>query len=334
MAAEAAASAPVDDRDVTFVVQGGLGGAYDIRYAASYMRTLFPGSRFVLATQESQVKRVEDYDVFDEVVLTRDPGPLPPLKFGGEPHNVNRQIVSTAAGLEAVRTPLAVKLRTDSYLSSRKVLDYWTAWRERGRGGLARGRSRIVVPSFYTLNPGYDEHLAFHVSDWFNFGETADLRRMWSSCPLYGFGDATHYEREGFRPGSLPREREFRARYATEQWMALNYLHPGGPFPIRYHNDCSPEIARRFEEELVDNFLVVHPYDIDLHMPKHARIYRSRYANLRNYSFEDWKRLVLRIRGVDGPLSGHTSWPRSELAKALYLLVRRKRRMRRRERRP
>src|SRR5512134_1226553 len=103
----AAAAAPVDDRDITFVMQGGLGGAYDVRYAASYMRTLFPGSKFLLATQESQVKHVRDYDVFDEVLLTRDPGALPPLKWGGDPHNVNRQILSSAAGLNAVRTPLA-----------------------------------------------------------------------------------------------------------------------------------------------------------------------------------------------------------------------------------
>ena len=323
---------PIDDRDITFVFQGGLGGPFDVRYTAGYMKSLFPGAKFVLATQKSELKRLPDFTNFDRIVGAGDPGALPAIKFNGEPHNINRQIVSTAAGLDVVETPLAVKLRTDAYLSSRKILDYWGHWRSHGRGRAAKGGSRLLVPSLFTLNPRFDERLAFHVSDWLNFGETADLRRMWQ-CPLYDFGMATFYQRESFASGSLPREREFQSKFGTEQWLMLNYLYPDEAFPIRYHNDYSATILEKFEEELADNFIVVHPYDIDLQMPKHIRAYKSKYANLRNYSFDEWKQLVKRIRHVDGPLGGYSAWPRTDWEKSLYMILRRKRRMKKLERR-
>ncbi|KAB0676011.1 WavE lipopolysaccharide synthesis family protein [Aureimonas leprariae] len=312
----------IENSDVTIVMQGGLAVGWDVAYSAAHLRTVMPGARIVLATQKAAAKGYERTDAFDEVVLTDDPGALPPVKLIGAPHNINRQILSSRAGLAVVTTPYAMKLRTDAYLLSRKAVDLWSRWGEGGRGDRAKGKGRILVINLFTLNPGFDERLPWHVSDMFQFGRTEDLRAFWNAPPM-DFGTNVHYETHPFAEGSLPREREFRSRFATEQWLTLGWLY-GEPsrFPIRFHNDVSLAMVRQFEADLTDNFVVAHPTDIDLEMPKHRYVYGSRYFNTICYSFEDWKRLAFERCGLTGDDVGWTRWPRTERDKRLFVEAR------------
>ncbi|GHD14307.1 WavE lipopolysaccharide synthesis family protein [Tianweitania populi] len=313
-------SGTIANEDVTIVLQGGLGGDWDVRYSVRYLREVMPGVKIILSTQKTAAKTLLDETDFDAVILTDDPGVLPPVKLIGAPHNVNRQIMSSAAGLAAVTTPYAIKLRTDAYLSSRKVVDLWSRWAEANPGPRLKGRARILIMSLFSLNPRFDERLCYHLSDFMQFGRTEDLRDFWSG-PLMDFGTNTHWERNPFPPHSIPREREFRSRYATEQWLTLGYLFGRGPYPIAYHNDIDDGILREFEEYLADNFIVAHPLDVDLHMPKHNYVFKSRYFNAICYSFEDWKKLVFARSGLTGPDTGYTQWPRSFAEKQRYIAV-------------
>lgn len=308
----------IANADITIVLQGGLDVGWDVRYSARHLRGVMPGVRIILATQKSAARLFEGAADFDDVVLTEDPGALPPVKLIGAPHNINRQILSSRAGLAAVKTPYAVKMRTDAYLSSRRAADLWTRWGLGGRGSRAVGEGRILIVNLFSLNPRFDERLCYHLSDWLQFGRTADLRTFWSG-PEMTFGTNTWYEREPFAAGSLPRELEFRSRYATEQWLTLGYLFGEGPHPIAYHNHVSPEIIAEFEENLADNFIVVHPSDIGLEMPKHKDVYASRYFNTICYSFEDWKALVRERGGLTGEDIGWTRWPRTAGEKRFYM---------------
>ena len=308
----------IANEDITIILQGGLGGDWDVRYSARYLREVMPGAKIILATQETAAKTLTDRTDFDAVVLTPDPGPLPPVKLVGGPHNVNRQIMSSAAGLAAVTTPYAMKLRTDAYLSSRKAVDLWSRWAEANPGPRRKGQARILIMSLFSLNPRFDERLCYHLSDFMQFGRTEDLRAFWS-CPQMDFGTNTHYERHPYAPHSITREREFRSKYATEQWLTLNYLFDDGQFPIAYHNDVNDGIIAEFEEYLADNFVVAHPIDVDLHMPKHDYVFRSRYFNTICYSFEDWKRVVFKRSGLTGPDVGYTQWPHTDEEKQRYI---------------
>ena len=314
---------PIANEDVTIVMQGGLGGEWDVRYSAGYLREVMPGVKIILSTQKSAAKNLVDHSDFDAVILTEDPGVLPSVKLVGGPHNVNRQIASSAAGLAAVTTPYAMKLRTDAYLSSRKVIDLWSRWAEGNPGPRRKGTARILIMSLFSLNPRFDERLCYHLSDFMQFGRTEDLQAFWSG-PMMDFGTNTHYERNPFPEHSIPREREFRSRYATEQWLTLGYLFGKGPWPIAYHNDISDDIIREFEEYLADNFIVAHPLDVDLHMPKHNHIFGSRYFNTICYSFEDWKKVVFARSGLTGPDVGYTQWPHSFEEKTRYIAVKKR----------
>jgi hypothetical protein len=308
----------IRNSEISIVVQGGLDVGWDLRYSADYLREVLPGATLILATQKSAVKAFEGASSFDKVVLTDDPGALPSVKFGGGAHNVNRQILSAAAGMAAVTTPFAMKLRTDAYLSSRKVVDIWQNWGEQNLSTRTRGRARILIASIFSLNPRFDERLAYHLSDFIQFGRTEDLQSFWN-CPLLDFGTSTWYERHDYTTGSLRREKEFRCRYATEQWLTLNYLFGSGSFPIKFHNDIDEGVIAGFEAQLVDNFVVAHPFDIGLNMPKHAAFFTSRYFNTICHTLESWKELAFQREQLVGPDVGYNRWPKTMPSKRLYI---------------
>jgi hypothetical protein len=308
----------VGNSDISIILQGGLDVGWDVRYSAAYLREVFPGATLILSTQKTGAETFEGMSVFDKVVFTDDPGSLPSVKFGGPPHNVNRQIVSAAAGMAAVTTAFAMKLRTDAYLDSRKVVDLWQSWGEQRLGPGTRGRARILITSIFSLNPRFDERLVYHLSDFIQFGRSEDLQKFWS-CPLLDFGTGTWYERNDYASGSLRREKQFRSRFATEQWLTLNYLYGPANFPIEFHNHTNESIITEFENQMVDNFVVAHPFDIDLRMPKHGHFFRSRYFNAICHSFESWRQLAFQRAQLRGPDIGYTQWPKTIRGKQLFL---------------
>ena len=106
---------------VSFVVQGPVeaaGPAWTARTCAA-LRAFFPGAEIVLSTWAGTYPKGIAYDA---LVLSEDPGPV-----GTNPSNanVNRQLVSTLAGIEASSRPLVVKVRSDLQFHSAALLREW-----------------------------------------------------------------------------------------------------------------------------------------------------------------------------------------------------------------
>ena len=84
--------------------------------AITSIREHLPGAHIILSTWPGQP--TESLDI-DELVISDDPGAnIIAYDFDGTPltENNNRQIVAVAAGLRKVKTPYAIKLRSDNYL--------------------------------------------------------------------------------------------------------------------------------------------------------------------------------------------------------------------------
>ena len=99
---------------------------------------------------------------YDALVLSEDPGPV-----GTNPSNanVNRQLASTLAGIEASSRPLVVKVRSDLQFHSAALLREWG--RRPGRGEALRVfDERLLVPNIFVRRPTYLAPLAFHPTDW------------------------------------------------------------------------------------------------------------------------------------------------------------------------
>jgi hypothetical protein len=233
---------------VTFVIQGPTvpTNKYSVDVTTASVRAFFPGSRVIVSTWAGHPSISAD-----EVVISHDPGSI----TDGGPHtinNINRQIVSTRAGLDRVRTPFAVKLRSDAVITGRGFLSLAAAFPLRSVHGRLF-ESRIVIPREFTRSPRALVPLGYHPSDLFQFGHTSDLQFYWNA-PLV--------EAERLRSFILdsPPRRWFkmfdRFRYTTEQYLFLSALERKG-FAQEFGNyaEISSGIIENSEHLLFNNFL-------------------------------------------------------------------------------
>jgi hypothetical protein len=288
---------PLDDQDITVVFQGPvLPGPAGTAECLRRTRQVLPRSRYVLSTWNDSP--VSGLDV-DHVVVSEDPGGLPGIKRrdgAAASNNVNRQILSTRQGLRETKTRYAIKLRTDCALEHAGFLRLY----ERVYQG--SGRPRIIASSLFTIDPSMFEQLPYHVSDWFQFGESAALRTYWSG-PFMSARDAVYYETHPQAPHATFMDRRFRSRLAVEQFMVVHYA-SGCGYPVpAYHNDIRQEVLDGYRRCLAEQFLILDPWDIGLRFTKYEWAYHSSFQRLNCLLFSDWYQLYLEYGGT--PIGAH-----------------------------
>lgn len=272
--------------DLTLVLQGAFhpyitrDGEHAWRNLRRTRRAL-PGACVILSTwEDADVPR--DLPV-DLVVRSPDPGPLAPLKLhDAKANNVNRQLVSTRAGMAAVTTPYAAKLRTDCWLEHAGFLDFHAE--QRGREG---GRERLQACSFFTLDPTVFERLPFHLSDWFQFGPADMVRRYWSAPPMDA-GQGRHHELYPHGPGATYFERQFRARFAVEQHYCRHYARGLGYGVPAYLNDAGEAVLAEFRRFLAREVMLLDPWQIGLVCPRYGWVGNSLFQSMNNLMHLDW----------------------------------------------
>jgi WavE lipopolysaccharide synthesis len=208
--------------DLSLVVQGPVrrvARGNDAPSTDDVLRTLrcsVPYAEIVLSTwQGSDVAGL----IYDTLVLSADPGAFR-HPFGWS-INVNRMIVSTAAGLAAAHGTYAVKTRTDVLIDSDLLLAGELAAPET-TVPLAR---RVRVGSIATRN-AMTTFMPFHVGDIVQFGTTSDLRQWWAADTVA----ATDY----FLPPGEYNEFRRPERMNAEQMVFTRFLQ-------RHDWDAAPE---------------------------------------------------------------------------------------------
>lgn len=185
----------VSSTDITVVVQGPVQTFQDreqeegiTKKCLKSVRQYLPGAHIILSTWPDQDLAGLDYD---ELVISPDPGPnIRYFKANGEPQrfNNNRQIVSTKAGLNRVKTPYAVKLRSDNFLTGSMFVEIQGRYPARSEK-FRFLRERVVVSNVFTRKYAKGFPVAYHLSDFFYFGRTEDLMSLWDLDLLHNATD-------------------------------------------------------------------------------------------------------------------------------------------------
>ncbi|HEU4686594.1 MAG TPA: WavE lipopolysaccharide synthesis family protein [Nitrospira sp.] len=281
----------ISDADITIVYQGPVASGTDATAdLIRRTRQALPHSPLVLSTWDGC--QTSGLDV-DHVIFSEDPGGLPGIKRrdgAGEPNNVNRQLRSTQRGLADVATPYAIKIRTDCALDNAAFLQTYEAI------SAVSPEPRLLTSSLFTIDPLMFEQMPYHVSDWFQFGPSALLRRYWSA-PFMSAADASFYERHPYARHSTYLDRRFRTRLAVEQYLAVQFA-GGLGYPVpRYHNDLSDGVLVGHRRFLARHVIPVDPWNIRLRFPKYEWAYRSSFQRLNCLLFPDWHDLYLQEGG-------------------------------------
>jgi hypothetical protein len=286
----------IKDSDITVVFQGPvLEGSTGTARMIQETRKVLPGSRYILSSWIGT--DVENLGV-DRVILSEDPGALPGIKHKAdisEVNNINRQVRSTQRGLQEATNDYAIKIRTDCALDRTHFLDSFQRF-------CRDGSTRIVVSSMFTIDPSMFEQMPYHVSDWFQFGRTADLQAYWST-PFMSGSDATHYNLQPYAPHSTFMDRRFRCRLAVEQYIATHYAKRFGYTVPVYHNDLRPEVLKGHRQFLGERFIVLDPWDLGLRFPKYEWAYHSSFQRLNCLLSIDWQQLYIESQGSSGEYS-------------------------------
>nr|WP_269664817.1 WavE lipopolysaccharide synthesis family protein [Burkholderia sp. WSM2230] len=276
---------PITDEDITLVFQGAW--TADARRHIERSREAMPGARVVVSTfTEDDASRAAMPDV--EWVVSEDPGPLPAYKRGARAplNNVNRQIVSSRAGLAKVKSKYAVKIRTDCALSSRAFADIYARVT---RDEIAP--RRVLASSIYTLHPDGIDALHFHLSDWFFFGPTERLSAYYD-IPLMENEDAKWFaDDRRHRRGSHYFARRYRARFAPEQYLTVEYAKRLGYSTPSFLNDTSDAIKESYLRFLGEECIVSEPQALGLEFEKYAHVSRSHYQHFNCVWGRDWSEL-------------------------------------------
>ncbi|MEM1059837.1 MAG: WavE lipopolysaccharide synthesis family protein [Verrucomicrobiota bacterium] len=295
----------VNPSEIDVVVQGAVAGRPGdpphqrlTEQCLANFRRILPGARLILSTWEGA--DVSGLD-FDELVTSADPGGQTYLTRGGRKRalNMNRQIVSTRAGLQAASRPLALKFRTDVTLSHGGFLDYWGRHPVRAERWKVLGE-RVLVPGHFSPSPYRMARQGFVLSDWATFGRLEDVRRVWS-LPLVPDEDMDYYERHPERAHPLEGAR---TRYAPEQYLWLHLLRSHHKMPCEHQWDFGPHNVEAHQLLLANNTVVLEPARFGLRFRKYSV---GLLNKLCMYSYPEWLGLYRaycdpRAEGDDRPL--------------------------------
>jgi hypothetical protein len=305
----------------SIVVQGGLGPQNIAAVATNcvHWRTIFPEAEIILSISSVEGLRLElsgDRVVAmtpdpllavgsmvlaaartlmaacDAVVLAGDALPLPPIKSDSSaPNHANLQIAAARRGLEAVTRSHLLRVRCDLIFLDGDFIDQWRRLKSLHRGNAAILGDRVLVSNLYTLNPYTFERLPFHISDWFHFGRTDDVRQIWDVPPV-PLADAVHYTTVAHDPTSNLDERKMLCRVAVEQHIIFEGI--GRRLPdirLDRHNDWSSR--ERFLDLLCDNFVIADLVAARCVFPKYAQDIGNPRKDVHCIGQADWKALVV-----------------------------------------
>lgn len=262
--------------EICIVMQGPVCGKesdpYNLQWtkqAIENIRNYMPGAQVILSTWE-------DADIsglsVDKTIFNKDPGPV--VLENGNPllASINRQIVSTNAGVMASNKKYILKTRTDSIVNGANFISFFGAYSKR-RPDWRLFEERIIIPTFISQNPRKNV-IPFNPSDFFQFGLADDLKRLWD-IPLLTepvLVDGRHHYQDIHW-------------YTPEQYLWVTFLRKHGIVSLRGYNDNSQENIELTELTFANNLVMIEPDDIPIESLKHGRMTDNENIT---YHFSEW----------------------------------------------
>lgn len=250
----------IDTKDISVVVQGAV-----VEYASiclASIREHLPGAEIVLSTWKGS--NVDGLD-FDKLVLSDDPGGFDCMNDDFfRKNNIDRQVVSTRAGLQASKKKYAVKLRTDFSLSSHGFLNWWGKYAKRSTESWFT--ERLISCTIFARNArSLEWQLPAHPSDFFFFGLRSDLLELFDMPPI------SDEERIWFAQ-KFPKEFRYELhRFVPEQFLWMNLLrkHIACKTDLPEHaHDVRKETIRLTERSFAGNLVLLSPEQLGIDSAK------------------------------------------------------------------
>lgn len=253
----------IDSKDISVVIQGPIVkekyNNEDLTWTQKciqQVRKLLPESQIILSTWEGEDDA--NLPAVDKVIKIEMIKAVYYDEFLGIYDNTNRQILTTLAGLNESEGLFALKIRTDTILSSVDFLSYFDKYKSRDRE-YSVFESRIVASSVYAKKyAGSGEFTTkqlFQPSDIILFGYASDLKNLYD-IPLNTESDS-HFFRNFNKP-CFDAYTHMLSRYTPEQHIFVSCLRKNNKdiyWPHRLY--ITKSLESESEKYICDNYIFV-----------------------------------------------------------------------------
>jgi len=273
--------------ELTFVVQGAISNMKErdnVNALLESIQRYFPESTVVLSTWS---KALPVYSRIDEIVFSKDPGAQITDDKNQIYHNVNRQILSSATGLNLVKTKYAIKVRNDLIFINDNIMT-WLGLivRAQESGDIPKfGRQRILVTDVTSVRPDRYLQLPFHPCDWIYMGTTHDLINLFD-IPRYPQEWMRYFEKNPF-PVNWPDSNQL-SRFPTESYIWSEYIKKYTKINFDHGSDCSQQNLENSRNFFASELVVVPLKNLGIKSLKH-NINWDRYLPM--YDYATWRRI-------------------------------------------
>lgn len=280
----------IPSEQISVVIQGPIKGTDGQSRSITFevirsVRFILPNSQIIVSTWDGENTTQIPGSLVDDWIFSKDPGGQ--LRADGVRFNVNRQIVSTTAGIEKAKNPYTLKLRSDTVLISNRFLDFWDRFPQRSPH-CQFFKNRVLAPELYFRSPLKSPFgCLFHISDLCQFGNTVDLLNLWR-CPLVTNEDASAVG--DFKPWpNIQRFEMVPGRFTEEQYVWMNFLRRNGlDIEMKWLFDVDARHAYLSELSIINNFVILTVEDMGIAIPPHVFNFAPRSV----YTHEDWIALL------------------------------------------
>ena len=272
-------SEKIDFKDISIIVQGAIDLQETPKCLASIRKHL-PCAEIILSTWENSETEGLDYDI---LVLNKDPGGVFLKEYKSKTifNNLNRQLLSTQEGLKKVTRKYTLKLRSDLIIDNINFLKNFEKYPKR-IDEYKLLEHKILVPMlltrFYYNNDKNHSEMPFHISDWWFFGLTSDIKKYFENTALVEEPDFTNYFKKEENRAKCNPYGKIAHKFAPEQYFGLSaFSRAFDDIKMFDASDYSEELMEKFRKCLLNNFIV-----LDF---KQSGIYLNKYTFSKNEKF-------------------------------------------------
>lgn len=232
----------------SFILQGPI--SEHTKLSCDSIRTHFPNDEIIV----SSYKRSDASGLsYDKLVLIDDPGPLiTPKKFvhiNRAHNNVNRQIATSLAGIQAASNDLVCRLRSDIVFTGTASVKYFDLYPKCDESCRLFDR-KVVIPHMPTSSP---HACLLHPSDYFFYGLKSDLLKIFD----------------------IPHNAPDQQHYVPENYIFIKCVQKKIPWvDINHPFDRNPDLQTLTLNLFRSNFIVID-------MPHQSEFYCAKYTDIK-----------------------------------------------------
>lgn len=244
------------------------------------IRMHLPGAKIILSTWPDQ-----DLSglVYDQLVISQDPGTNSVAELPQFPKNYNRQLVSTQAGLAQVTTPYAIKLRSDNYLNGNEFVDIQQSF-PNSESEQKVFAEKVVINSNLFRRTSHGRTVLMSPSDFFYFGTTEDLKKIWQQ-PLIEDQPIAEEMSKAMKSASTTSCTLEAEQFYCQIW--LKALNPSTKV-MQHRFDYTKKDIVAWERFLASNIIIADPETMGLGLRK---ISKRKLKRANEFSHIDWLKL-------------------------------------------